>query len=161
MANEVERKFLIARMPAPDVLGVGSHLRQGYLAEEGDVEVRIRIREQGSVITVKAGSGLSRTEVERAVDADEATALWTHTVGRRIEKVRYRVGVEGGVAEVDVYDAPLSGLQVVEVEFDSAEAAAAFHPPAWFGRELTGAPGWSNASLARNGVPEGGPLAER
>ena len=43
---------------------------------------------------------------------------------------------------------------MVEVEFDSAEAAAGFWPPAWFGRELTGDPAWANQSLASVGLPE-------
>jgi CYTH domain-containing protein len=39
------------------------------------------------------------------------------------------------------------------VEFDSEDDAAAFAPPHWFGREVTGQAGWSNAALARHGLP--------
>jgi adenylate cyclase len=42
---------------------------------------------------------------------------------------------------------------VVEVEFASRQEAEAFDPPDWFGAELTGAAGWSNAALARHGAP--------
>jgi CYTH domain-containing protein len=59
------------------------------------------------------------------------------------------------VAEVDLFDGDLDGLAVVEVEFPDAGAAAAFEPPPWFGRELTGEGGWSNADLARFGRPPG------
>jgi CYTH domain-containing protein len=153
MAVEVERKFLVATPPDPDVLGPGVALRQGYLAEEGDVETRIRIAPADAWFTIKAGRGTSRVEVEVPVEVAEAESLWPHTAGRRVEKVRHRVPVTGGVAEVDRYGGQLDGLWTVEVEFDSDSAAAAFVPPPWFGPELTGADGWSNAALARHGRP--------
>ena len=48
----------------------------------------------------------------------------------------------------------LAGLWTVEVEFDSAQAAQDFRPPAWFGAEVTDVDGWSNAALARHGRPD-------
>jgi adenylate cyclase len=163
VATEIERKFLVADVPAADVLGAGVPFRQGYLAGEGDVETRIRITPDVAWFTVKAGRSLARVEVEVPVDRDEAESLWPHTAGRRLEKVRYEVPVEGGTAEVDRYGGELVGLWTVEVEFDSKYAAEAFTPPAWFGPELTSTPGWSNGDLARHGRPaepsETGPVS--
>lgn len=153
MAVEIERKFLVNRPPDPDVLGAGEPYRQGYLAGEGDVETRIRIAPDRAWFTVKAGRGVSRVEVQLPVDPAEAEALWPFTAGRRLEKVRHRVPVEGGVAEVDRYGGELEGLWTVEVEFDSAADAEAFVPPPWFGTEVTDADEWSNAALARYGRP--------
>jgi adenylate cyclase len=153
MTIEIERKFVLNEIPGADVLGPGESLRQGYIAEEDDVAVRIRISERSATLTVKAGAGLSRTEVDKAISRDEAEALWPHTLGRRIEKTRHRVAQGDHVAEVDVYAGALSGLCTAEVEFDSVDDAAAFAPPAWFGREVTGQAEWSNAALARHGLP--------
>lgn len=156
MGIEVERKFVAAGPPATDRLGPGQPMRQGYLAEDGAVEVRVRITDGNSWLTVKAGTGLARTEVEVAIGIGEAEALWVHTAGRRIEKTRHRVRLEGHpdlLADVDLFDGELTGLCVVEVEFESVEAAGDFDPPRWFGREVTGVPGWSNAALARHGRP--------
>ncbi|MBI5090120.1 MAG: CYTH domain-containing protein, partial [Actinobacteria bacterium] len=144
--------------PPADVLGAGQRMRQGYLTDDGDVAVRIRITDDAAVLTIKAGGGLSRTEVELPVDRSDADALWPHTAGRRIDKTRHRVALGGAdqqglVAEVDLYDGDLAGLCTVEVEFDSEADASAFEPPAWFGREVTGDPRWSNAALARHGLP--------
>jgi CYTH domain-containing protein len=156
MTIEIERKFVLDEIPGAEVLGPGEPLRQGYIAEEDEVAVRIRISEQAATLTVKAGSGLSRTEVEKAISREEAEALWPHTLGRRIEKTRHRVALDepgDRVADVDVYAGALSGLCTAEVEFDSEDDAAAFAPPDWFGREVTGQAGWSNAALARHGLP--------
>jgi len=152
---EIERKFVPANAPNADRLGVGLHMRQGYLAEDGSVTLRIRISDAGSWLTVKAGSGLTRIEVEMAVDDGAAEELWPHTSGRRIEKTRYRIELPDAdtVAEVDLFEGDLAGLCIVEVEFRSIDAANAFTPPTWFGREVTGEPGWSNADLARAGRP--------
>ncbi len=153
MTIEIERKFVLNEIPGADVLGPGEPLRQGYIAEEDDVAVRIRISERAATLTVKAGTGLSRTEVDKAISRAEAEALWPHTLGRRIEKTRHRVAQGDHVAEVDVYAGALSGLCTAEVEFDSVDDAATFTPPDWFGREVTGQAEWSNAALARHGLP--------
>jgi CYTH domain-containing protein len=154
MASEIERKFLAASVPGELDLAPGRRLRQGYLAEDGPVEVRLRWTDAEATLTVKAGSGLHRTEVEAPIGAADADALWSHTEGRRLEKVRSEVVLDDGVvAEVDRYEGPLDGLVTVEVEFASEDEAARFEPPAWFGRELTGEAGWSNAALARHGRP--------
>ena len=154
MAREVERKFLVAAAPEPDAILGHTRLRQGYLAVDGGVEVRLRAADGATTLTVKAGAGLSRTEVEVRLDRSAADELWPHSAARSLRKVRSRVSLPDGlVAELDVYEGALAGLQTVEVEFPDAESAAAFSPPAWFGRELTGEPGWANAQLASEGSP--------
>lgn len=154
MADEIERKYLLAAGIAGPLPGPGQRLLQGYLAVDGAVEVRLRLLDDGAVLTVKAGRGEVRTEVERSLTTGEAEALWPHTDGRRLEKVRHVVPLHAGlVAEVDVYEGPLAGLRTVEVEFPDLKTAQAFAPPPWFGEELTGRPGWSNADLALHGRP--------
>jgi CYTH domain-containing protein len=155
VTTEIERKFLVVELPGAHELGPGTLLRQGYLAEDGDVQVRVRITASSATLTVKAGRGLVRTEVEAVIGADAAEALWPHTEGRRIEKVRHRTPLGDVVADVDVYAGALAGLYTAEVEFASEGEAAAFVAPPWFGRDLTAEPGWDNASLARHGRPAG------
>jgi CYTH domain-containing protein/CHAD domain-containing protein len=150
-AVERERTFLVADMPElPDA---GTRIRQGYLALDGDVQVRIRDRQgRGRSLTVKGGRGGSRTEVELDISADRFEQLWPLTVGRRIDKTRYVIPVDGADAELDVFAGDLTGLVLVEVELDSDEAMAAFEPPAWFGTEVTDDDRYSNASLAVRGM---------
>jgi adenylate cyclase len=154
---EIERAFVADALPDPDRLGPGRRLRQGYVAGEGDVQVRVRITDTSADLTIKAGVGLTRTEVVLPLDAADAEALWPTTEGRRVDKRRHRVPLAGEddlVAEVDVFAGALEGLVRIEVEFASEAAAHAFSPPAWFGREVTGERAWSNVSLARFGRPD-------
>ena len=150
-SRERERTFLVADMP--ELPGEGTRIRQGYLALDGDVQVRIRDREgHGRSLTVKGGRGAVRAEVELVIDADRFEELWPLTAGRRIEKTRHVIPVDGADAELDVFGGDLTGLVVVEVELDSDDAMARFEPPAWFGPEVTDDDRYSNATLAVGGL---------
>lgn len=149
---EIERKFRVARLP--EALPPARDLRQAYVAVDGDVEVRVRSEDGACSLTVKGGTGLERAEVEIPIDAAHFDQLWALAGERIIEKSRHRVEVGAHTAELDRYGGRLAGLAVVEVEFGSRADAEAFTPPGWFGDELTGRPGWSNAALARDGVPD-------
>ena len=79
MAAEIERKW-VADGHRPRTLGEGTPLRQGYLAIDGGVTVRVRIAPDGAWLTIKAGGDeLDRIEVEITLDLDEAEELWPHT----------------------------------------------------------------------------------
>ena len=152
--TEIERKFLVAERPADLERQPGEALEQGYLAVDGDVEVRVRRKGARHVLTVKSGSGRVRVEEELDIDDRRFTSLWPLTEGRRVSKTRYRVPVQDGLtAEVDVYDGELAGLVVAEIEFDSAEAGDAFSAPEWLGREVTDDSRYGNRTLAVHGVP--------
>jgi adenylate cyclase len=156
---EIERKFRVEVENVPP-LGEGTRLRQGYVAIDGDVEVRVRDKGGTHLLTVKGGRGVERAEVEIEIDAASFEELWRLAPDRRIDKVRHELPVHGHTAEVtaevDVYSGRLDGLAVVEVEFESRQEADGFVPPPWFGDEVTGDPRWSNAALATDGRPPTG-----
>jgi adenylate cyclase len=152
---EIERKLLVDA--PPDDLGAWDAVRleQGYLAITDEVEVRVR-RKDGAraVLTVKSAPGLSRVEEELAVDGGAFERLWPLTAGRRVVKVRHRRQERPGVLlELDVYEGELSGLMTLEVEFPDEDAARAWTPPPWAGREVTGDKAYANQSLAVRGRP--------
>ncbi|MFW2382608.1 MAG: CHAD domain-containing protein [Acidimicrobiales bacterium] len=153
--SERERKFLVTSQP--DVEGDGTTLRQGYLAIEGSVSVRVRDSgEEGCTLTMKAGKGAVRTELEFAITAEQFAAAWPHTGGRSVHKTRYELPLGDHVIELDVFHDELQGLVMAEVEFDDDESMAAFEPPDWFGPEVTDDDSYTNASLAVN-APSGLP----
>lgn len=137
----------------PDPLPPGTPIRQGYVARDGEVSVRLRQRGDRHLATVKGGRGRRRVEVEWDLDPEQFEALWPLTEGRRLDKVRHLVDVPGGTAELDVFGGALDGLVMVEVEFADDSAMDAFDAPAWFGPEVTDDGRYGNGSLAVHGVP--------
>jgi CYTH domain-containing protein len=155
--TEIERKFLLDELPPSLAFARRKAILQGYLAVDGDTEVRVRRTADGATLTIKHGSGEVRVEEELGLDARRADALWELTNGRRLQKTRRELRVDGMLVEVDEYSGALDGLIVAEVEFDDEEAARAFMPPAWFGREVTGEAAYANRTLAVDGLPAEGP----
>jgi adenylate cyclase len=155
-AIEIERKFLVAEPPPDLSRWPSSGIEQGYLAVAQDgTEVRVRRRDgRSAVLTVKSGGDRRRVEEEIDIDPERFERLWPLTEGRRVEKTRYEIPVDGGaVIELDVYAGDLDGLVVAEVEFDSDEGADAFGPPPWCTREITDDPRYKNQRLACEGAP--------
>jgi CYTH domain-containing protein len=152
---EIERKLLVEAPPEDLQAWDAARLEQGYVAITDDAEVRLR-REDGAdaVLTIKSAPGLSRVEEELALDADAFTRLWPLTEGRRVVKVRHRrEAAPGVVLELDVYEGDLEGLMTLEVEFADEDAARAWTPPPWAGREVTGDKAYANQTLALHGRP--------
>jgi adenylate cyclase len=155
MAQEIERKLLVDELPGDLGVWNAKRLEQGYLAITDEVEVRVRRADGGDArLTVKSAPGLSRVEEELALDASAFERLWSLTAGRRVVKVRHTREVEPGVVlELDVYEGALRGLVTVEVEFTSEDAARAWTPPPWAGRDVTGETAYANQTLAVHGPP--------
>jgi adenylate cyclase len=148
---EIERRFLVDVLPEP--LPRGCRIVQGYLMT-APAAVRVRSADGVYTLTIKSGTGLRRTEIERTLDAAEFDALWEVATDLRIEKRRHRIELgEGVVAELDLFDGDLAGRRLVEVEFADERAAGAFDPPSWFGREVTADVRYTNAALAEHGWP--------
>lgn len=150
---EIERKFLVRTMPDLSAARP-SALRQGYVTlPEDSAELRLRQSDDSFVLCVKSGEGLVRSEREIAITAAQFQTLWPATEGRRIEKTRWTGDLGAGlIYELDIFAGDLDGLVTIEVEFGSEEAACAFVPPDWFGRDVTRDKRFGNKSLAVSGA---------
>ena len=150
---EIERQFLVENLPG--LPSVYEQLRQGYISLEPEIRIR-QIGTENFSLTVKRGSGLVRQEWETEITVQEFINLRQRLEPGTlmIEKRRYSIPLPDGlVAELHVHERHLIGLNYVEVEFASAEAAEAFQPPAWFGREITEDARFSYGTLAkRDGI---------
>ena len=155
---EVERKWLVEDAPAEALAAPAERIDQGYLTiGNAGGETRVRHKGERFWITVKSGSGLSRDETEVELTADQFAALWPATEGARVEKVRHSMPTgDGHLIELDVYSGALTGLIVVEVEFDDPWGAESFVVPYWFGREVTADDAYRNQRLALSGLPSPG-----
>lgn len=151
---EIERRFLLASVPEFVIThGQPAELAQGYLAGH---PVTVRLRRVGNdafFLTVKRGALPSREEREVGLSQVQFDALWPMTEGWRIEKIRHSFPFEDVLIEVDVFRERHAGLIIAEVEFPSLDAATAFAPPSWFGREITDDSSYANSRLARADDP--------
>jgi adenylate cyclase len=149
-SREIERKFLIKRLPLEILRSPHFRIRQGYLATEiGGRHVRLRQRGRINSLTFKAGRGFAREEREIRLRPKQFAILWPATAGRRLRKIRYEVRWKTFTVEIDVYQGRNRGLVIAEVEFSSEASCRKFKPAPWFGREVTGEKRYSNVRLAR------------
>lgn len=157
---ETERKYLIADrdidFKAKSVSY--SHIRQGYLTNDPERAVRVRIEERhyaaGDVqtrcyLTVKGkpfNDGASKVEVETEITWDDAHQLMDMAMAT-IVKVRYHIPYGSQMWEVDVFSGVHSGLIIAELEYDITET---FNNPTWVGDDVTADGRYSNQHMAFN-----------
>ena len=150
--REIERKFLIKRLPVEILRSRHFRLSQGYLASEARGR-HVRLRKKGKVTSlafkVSVGRGPTREEREIRLSGKQFETLWPATKGRRLTKTRYEIPFKKLKIEVDIYHGRNRGLMVAEVEFPNDTIRRKFKPPRWFGREITGEKRYSNVRLAR------------
>ena len=148
MGTEIERKFLVADDRWRDG-AEGIHFRQGYLSTAEERNVRVRIRGDRALLTVKGrGEGLVRLEFEYEIPLADARQLLDELCERPlIEKVRYRVPFGGLTWEVDEFEGDNAGLIVAEVELE--DEAQEIELPPWVGEEVSADPRYLNANLVR------------
>ena len=150
MGREIERKFLLADESWRPAVSRSMRMRQGYLANNERVSVRIRICGEEARLNVKsAGLAAARDEFEYPVPSGEAEFLLDVLAERPlIDKTRHIVTHEGFVWEIDEFHADNDGLVVAEIELDSLDQA--FPRPAWLGSEVTHLLRYYNVSLVKS-----------
>lgn len=149
-SREIERKFLLKRLPVEILHSRHFKIAQGYLANErGGRHVRLRKKAKTATLTFKVGRSTAREEREIRLSPKQFATLWPATAGRRLHKTRYLVPWKKLTIEIDIYHGRNHGLIVAEVEFPSLSSCRKFKPPAWFGRDVTGEKRYSNVRLAR------------
>jgi adenylate cyclase len=149
MGKEIERKFLVDHdkwnrldKPAP------VHYRQGYLLNDDNRSVRIRIAEKKAYITLKSSgsSARSRNEFEYEIPIADGKQLLQIFTTNGTEKNRYRIPKGEFTWEVDEFLGDNQGLIVAEIELKSEQDK--FEKPDWIGAEVTEDTRYANSSLA-------------
>src|SRR5258708_28475195 len=130
---EIERKFLIKRLPVEILRSRHFPIAQGYLANEpGGRHVRLRKKGKTAFLTFKVGRGTSREEREVRLSPQQFDMLWPATRGRRLRKTRYEIPWKNLKIEVDIYHGRNHGLMVAEVEFSNHASRRRFQSPRLF-----------------------------
>ncbi|WP_434716212.1 CYTH domain-containing protein [Paraburkholderia sp. A3RO-2L] len=149
MATENERKFLVRSDDWRASVARTTRIHQGYLSLDPSRTVRIRLRDDAGLITVKGmTAGISRPEFEYGIPAPDAKEMLGMCLGS-VDKHRHEVpNLDGHVWEVDVFEGLNAPLILAELEL--AHAADRFARPAWLGAEVTHNPAYFNSALATN-----------
>lgn len=152
---EIERKYLVDRLPENLQQYPHVEIEQGYLC----TSPTLRIRRAGDVFwfTVKEkintdSTAIHNREEEFRLTEDKYLMLKGNCIGNIINKTRYRIplrhNTSGLTAELDIFHGIHQGLMIVEVEFPSSEAADSFIPPSWFGCDVSTQSKYRNSYLA-------------
>ncbi len=149
MHTEIERKYLVSDQSFKQEATSRHTIKQAYIAHEAGNSVRIRLRDEEAILTIKGPSanGMSRLEWEQAIPVEDAEALFGICHGGIIDKERYIVPIDSShVAEVDVFHGENEGLIMAETELLSEDDTIPL--PSWIGQEVTGDRHYYNAYLS-------------
>lgn len=146
MPSEIERKFLLSDDSWRDG-SPGVRISQGYLSQDPERTVRVRIGGEKAWLTIKGRTqGITRTEFEYPIPVAEARELLGLCLSSVIDKTRYKVPYAGHVWEIDVFDGDNEGLVIAEVEL--ADESVSPELPPWIGMEVSDDARYFNSCLA-------------
>ncbi|MEM6770894.1 MAG: CYTH domain-containing protein [Bacteroidota bacterium] len=147
MALEVERKFLLKTDAWRKEVKRSGLLVQGYLHTDPERTVRVRIKNNRGILTIKGlGTGISRPEFEYAIPLVDARALLQLCQQPPIEKTRHEVKVGEHLWEIDEFMGVNEGLVIAEIELRKEQES--FVRPLWLGEEVTADKRYYNAALS-------------
>lgn len=151
MGVEIERKFLVRKLPADIEDYPRRSIDQGYLSLDKARCVRVRfeidIQAGGAkgVLNVKGKAvGIARPEFEYEIPSEDARELLHMCTASVISKLRYQYGRW----EIDVFQGDNEGLVVAEIELSSENEQ--FEIPDWLGDQVTDDPRYGNLAIAQN-----------
>ena len=143
---EIERKFTVTTLP--ELSSYPFHImEQGYL--NTDPVVRVRKENDTYYLTYKGKGLLAREEYNLPLTKEAYQHLVSKSDGIIIRKKRYLIPYQTYTIELDIFEKPYENLIIAEVEFASEEEALAFHPPAWFGEDVTFDRRYHNSNLSK------------
>lgn len=145
---EIERKYLIHKLP--DNLEGYPHkkIEQGYLCTSP--VVRIRRQNDEYFLTYKSKGLMSREEYNLPLTQEAYEHLKPKADGYIISKTRYLIPLDDThTIELDIFNAPFAPLYMAEVEFADIEEAENFTPPEWFGEDVTFDGSYHNSAMSK------------
>ncbi|HUW21391.1 MAG TPA: hypothetical protein VMW41_01855 [Candidatus Bathyarchaeia archaeon] len=135
LGNEIERKFLIKKMP--DLSNLKSVVCERYYIYRDEV-IELRVQKIGNKYEIE------RKEIINKLKAIKTKlAIFKHEFGKlkrlcsaTIVRESYNISSDPDVS-IKIYHGKYEGLRKIEVEFSSEEEASFFQIPDWYGEEIT------------------------
>lgn len=131
---ELEKTYLAKYLPEGLAQCETRELSDLYIPFQS-AHPKMRIRKKGGKheitkkVRIEASDASAQEEQTMSLSADEYAAL-SQVEGKKLRKIRYEYSNgESLVAEIDIFQDDLSGLVVIDFEFDSGEEKDAFSMP--------------------------------
>lgn len=145
---EIERKFLIKKLPDNLTSYKARKIEQAYLCT--DPVVRVRRDNDDYYLTYKSKGMIVREEYNLPLTKEAYGHLLAKADGNIITKTRYEIPEKDNLTvELDVFEGKFDGLLLAEVEFASEEEALGYIPPEWFGEDVSNSTKYHNSTLSR------------
>ena len=147
---EIERKFIVNSLAFKKEATKQTRIVQAYLNTHPERSVRIRIKGDKGVLTIKGKGnalGTTRFEWEKEISLADAESLLPLCEKGSIHKTRFEIPNGNHVFEVDEFYDDNEGLIIAEVELQNETEV--FQKPAWLGKEVTGVKKYYNSQLTK------------
>lgn len=149
---EIERKFLLKKLPDNLNTYPCLHIEQAYLCR--NPVIRIRRQNDEYILTYKGKGSMVREEYNLPLNRESYEHLLPKADGIILTKRRYIIPLEHSegfkrtlTIELDVFEGQMTGTVLAEVEFQSEAEAMRFVPPDWFGEDVTFNPAYHNSNM--------------
>lgn len=144
---EIERKFIIKKLPFPLEGYKKRVIEQAYLCTSPTV--RVRRDNDDYYLTYKGKGFIVREEYNLPLTRESYEHLLAKADGIIITKTRYEIPAENNlIIELDIFDGEYKGLMLAEVEFAAEEDAVSYIPPEWFGEDVSERAEFCNSYLS-------------
>lgn len=145
---EIERKFLINKLPNDLNNYKCRIIEQGYLST--NPVVRVRKDNDDYYLTYKGSGMMVREEYNLPLTKEAYDHLIKKADGNIIAKRRYEIPtINKLIIELDIFEGAFSGIILAEVEFESEEQANTYTPPEWFGKDVTNCSEYHNSHMSK------------
>jgi len=145
---EIERKFLVTKLPSNLNNYNCRNIEQGYLST--NPVVRVRKDNDDYFLTYKSGGMMIREEYNLPLTKESYYHLIQKADGNIITKKRYEIPTyDNLIIELDIFEGLFSGITLAEVEFLSEAQANSYTPPEWFGQDVTNFNEYHNSNMSK------------
>jgi adenylate cyclase len=147
--KEIEHRYLLANDDWRKNAMFFAKITQGYLNDDPQRTVRVRLQNQDGFFTVKGpiNEWAEGDEVEESISKEGVEKIFNLCIGSLIIKDRYHVLHEGWIWEVDVFKGENEGLIIAELELDYTTDE--YPKPSWLGRNVTKVIPLKNSRLSK------------
>lgn len=139
--EELELTYLAKELPTDLSEAPHAQMLDIYIPSSA-THPTLRIRKCGETYEMTKKQPIDKNDASRQLETtvpltQEEYRELSALPGKRVEKIRYYYPFEGVKYEIDVFQGDLTGLVLIDVEFETEEEKRSFTPPSFCGADVT------------------------